>query len=84
MFEGFAKFLVLVSLLEQLLVGGERDEGVADLVREAVGHGGDEAQVGGLDFELCNCSVCVRSSAIISAETGTAEPARWNGTMLML
>src|SRR5882724_3496023 len=28
------------------------DHGVADLVGHAVGHGADEAEVGGLDFEL--------------------------------
>ena len=37
---------------EQLLVRGERHHGVADFVREAVGHGLDEAQVGGLDLQL--------------------------------
>ena len=69
-FEADAKFGVLVAFLEELLVGGKRDEGIADFVGEAVGHGGDEAEVGGLEFEFCNCSDWVRSSAISRAEAG--------------
>ena len=30
---------------------GKRDHGIADLVREAVSHGADQAQIGGLDFK---------------------------------
>ena len=49
--EGFAEFPVLVFFREQLLVGGQRHQCVADFVREPVGHVFDEAQVGGLDFQ---------------------------------
>ena len=49
--EGFAELAFPEFLAEQLLVRGERHHGVADFVREAVGHGLDEAQIGGLDFQ---------------------------------
>ena len=49
--EGGLEFGILEGMLEELLVGGERDEGVADFVSEMLGHGFDEAEVCGLDFE---------------------------------
>ena len=52
MVERLAEFLVVEFLREQLLVRGERDDGVADFVREPVGHGFDEPQIGGLDFQM--------------------------------
>ncbi len=44
MIQRFTEFLVLVFLTQQLLMRGQRDKRVANLVRHAVGHGSDEAQ----------------------------------------
>ena len=45
-----AEFSVGIVGVEELLVGGERDERVADLVGEALGDEADELEVGGLDL----------------------------------
>lgn len=49
--EGGLEFGILEGKFEELLVGGEWDEGVADFVSEMLGHGFDEAEVCGFDFE---------------------------------
>lgn len=50
--EGGAELGVLVFAVEELLVCGERDHGITDLMGEAVGHLADEAEVGGFDLEV--------------------------------
>jgi len=47
-----AELGVLPFVGQQLLVGGQRDHGIADFMRQAVGHGFDQAQFGRLDFEV--------------------------------
>ena len=51
MVERLAEFGVPVFFGQQLLMRREWHHGVADLVREAVGHGFDQAQVGRLNFQ---------------------------------
>ena len=45
------KLGVAIFFGEQLLMRGERHHGVADFMREPVGHGLDHAQIGGFNFE---------------------------------
>ena len=68
--EGLAEVRVVKALVEQLMVRGERHDGIADLVHQPVGHGLDEAQVRGLDFQPVQCSLSLKSSAVSSAERG--------------
>ena len=55
--EGLLKLRVADTVLEELLVCGERDEGIADLVGEVLGHGFHEPQVGRLDLQLAGALV---------------------------
>ena len=46
-----AEFGVFPFIGQQLLVRGERDHGIADFMGEPIGHGFDQAQIGGLNLE---------------------------------
>ena len=46
-----AELRILPFLRQQLLVGGERHQRVADFMRQAVGHGFHQTQIGSLDFQ---------------------------------
>ena len=83
--ERCAEFGVAIFLGEQLLVRGERHHGVADFVREPVGHGLDQAQIGGLDLEPAQL-FALRQVVDHRAAPRRAAPEswRWNGTMVTL
>ena len=55
--KGFLELRVVDRFLEQLLMRGERDERVADLVGEMLGHRFDEAQVRSLDVQTLGALV---------------------------
>ena len=79
-----AKFGILPFVRQQLLVRGERHHRVADFVGEAVGHGLDQAQVGGLDFQALQ--LLALGQVFGHQQRGSRQPGcgRWKGTMLML
>ena len=70
-----AKFGVAIFFGEQLLMRGERHHGVADFVGEPVGHGLDQAQIGGFDFEPAQLFALRQIVHHEQTEAGSADPA---------
>ena len=50
--QGLLEFRVANALLEQLLMGGNGHDGVADFVGHALGHLLHQPQIGGFDFQM--------------------------------
>ena len=69
--EGGLEFGILEGKFEELLVGGEGDEGVADFVGEVPRHLADEAEFVRLDFELH--SALVLGDVIENEECGVGS-----------
>ena len=83
MVERFTEFGVRVFFCEQLLMRGERHHRVANLMRHAIGHGLDQTQILGLDFQFLQLlGLC----EVLGSEQRGDQVAlpRWNGTTLTL
>src|SRR5258708_6682266 len=75
-----AEFRIFEFFPEQLLVGRQRDHGVANLVSEAISHGVNEGEIGGFDFQ--STQLLALSEVFNHQQRGSGRPRRrplkWN------